>query len=297
MWAAASLLAAVHVYPNGIVFPYSNGGLDPWSAGGVTQNISNSLVAVVIPDGAHHLDLRSRSPLDPKSVQQARAMEVCLMKEWIEKARHSHWCGTATTLAFTPLLALLGLGQDSWYGHWSISLLLPHLHLVATACVHERGRQQVDGEHSHMINSSQSAWIELPALVCFPLLPFSNAVLYYTVRGSCSRLAALLLTALSDCSNCWCIQQWITWECCWWWNSCGLQCDWTEITSYCHFGGEVGELKVCKGTKQPLPFGISVGKEVNVQLFSYLVFQQLFNWWIFVFCAEWSGLGPDSLCW
>lgn len=88
--AAASLVTAVHMDPNEIVFPYSNGGLDPWSAGGVTQNISSSLVAIVIPDGAHHLDLRSRNPLDPKSVQQARAMEICLMKEWIEKARHSH---------------------------------------------------------------------------------------------------------------------------------------------------------------------------------------------------------------
>lgn len=87
---AAASLTAVHTCPNEIVFPYSNGGLDPWSAGGVTQNISNSLVAVVIPDGAHHLDLRSHNPLDPKSVQQARAMEICLMKEWIEKARHGH---------------------------------------------------------------------------------------------------------------------------------------------------------------------------------------------------------------
>ncbi|XP_074996287.1 lysosomal Pro-X carboxypeptidase isoform X3 [Calonectris borealis] len=69
---------------------FSNGGLDPWSAGGVTQNITDSLVAIVIPDGAHHLDLRSRNPLDPKSVQQARALEICYMKQWIEKARHSH---------------------------------------------------------------------------------------------------------------------------------------------------------------------------------------------------------------
>ncbi|KAM9390314.1 lysosomal Pro-X carboxypeptidase [Phaethornis superciliosus] len=69
---------------------FSNGSLDPWSAGGVTQNITDSLVAVVIPEGAHHLDLRSRHPLDPKSVQQARALEVCYMKQWIEKARHSH---------------------------------------------------------------------------------------------------------------------------------------------------------------------------------------------------------------
>lgn len=64
----------------------------------------------------------------------------------------------------------------------------------------------MDGEHSRMINSSRSAWIELPALVCFPLLLFSNAVLWHTVMGSCSRLVALLLAALCDCSSCWCIR-------------------------------------------------------------------------------------------
>ncbi|NXI68716.1 PCP carboxypeptidase, partial [Anseranas semipalmata] len=69
---------------------FSNGGLDPWSAGGVTQNISDSLVAIMIPDGAHHLDLRSRNPSDPKSVQQARVLEVHYMKQWIEKARREH---------------------------------------------------------------------------------------------------------------------------------------------------------------------------------------------------------------
>lgn len=81
---------AVHTYPNEVFFPYSNGGLDPWSAGGVTQNITDSLVAIMIPDGAHHLDLRSRNPGDPRSVQQARALEICYMKQWIEKARHRH---------------------------------------------------------------------------------------------------------------------------------------------------------------------------------------------------------------
>ncbi|NWS53083.1 PCP carboxypeptidase, partial [Chunga burmeisteri] len=69
---------------------FSNGGLDPWSAGGVTENITDSLVAIVIPDGAHHLDLHGRNPLDPKSVQQARALEISYMKQWIEKARQSH---------------------------------------------------------------------------------------------------------------------------------------------------------------------------------------------------------------
>uniref|UniRef100_A0A8B9QMQ9 Lysosomal Pro-X carboxypeptidase n=1 Tax=Anas platyrhynchos TaxID=8839 RepID=A0A8B9QMQ9_ANAPL len=69
---------------------FSNGGLDPWSAGGVTQNISDSLVAIMIPDGAHHLDLRSRNPCDPKSVKQARVLEVHYLKQWIEKARREH---------------------------------------------------------------------------------------------------------------------------------------------------------------------------------------------------------------
>lgn len=78
--------------------------------------------------------------------------------------------------------------------------------VVIIACVHERGRQQADGERSQMINSSQSARIELPALVCFPLLLFSNAVPYHIVMGSCCRLVALLLAALSDCSSCWDIQ-------------------------------------------------------------------------------------------
>lgn len=41
--------------------------------------------------------------------------------------------------------------------------------------------------------------IELPALVCFPLLLFSNAVLYHIVMSSCSRIVALLLAVLSDC--------------------------------------------------------------------------------------------------
>ncbi|XP_053313875.1 lysosomal Pro-X carboxypeptidase isoform X2 [Spea bombifrons] len=66
---------------------FSNGGLDPWSAGGVKESISDSLVAIVIPEGAHHLDLRSNSAYDPRSVLQARALEVQYMKKWIEQHR------------------------------------------------------------------------------------------------------------------------------------------------------------------------------------------------------------------
>lgn len=66
---------------------FSNGGLDPWSAGGVTQNISDSLVSILIPDGAHHLDLRYSNELDPPSVRAARASEVKFFQQWIRQAK------------------------------------------------------------------------------------------------------------------------------------------------------------------------------------------------------------------
>lgn len=66
---------------------FSNGGLDPWSAGGVTSNITDSLVSVLIPDGAHHLDLRYSNDQDPPSVRAARALEVMYFREWISQAK------------------------------------------------------------------------------------------------------------------------------------------------------------------------------------------------------------------
>ncbi|XP_004075329.1 lysosomal Pro-X carboxypeptidase [Oryzias latipes] len=66
---------------------FSNGGLDPWSAGGVTYNITESLVSIMIPDGAHHLDLRYSTDLDPPSVRAARALELKFFQEWIDKTK------------------------------------------------------------------------------------------------------------------------------------------------------------------------------------------------------------------
>ncbi|XP_073937888.1 lysosomal Pro-X carboxypeptidase isoform X2 [Castor canadensis] len=62
---------------------FSNGDLDPWSGGGVTKDISDTLVAVIIPQGAHHLDLRANNAYDPKALLLARSLEVKYMKQWI----------------------------------------------------------------------------------------------------------------------------------------------------------------------------------------------------------------------
>lgn len=43
---------------------FSNGLLDPWHGFGVLEDVSDSVVAVVIPEGAHHLDV-SPHPTNP----------------------------------------------------------------------------------------------------------------------------------------------------------------------------------------------------------------------------------------
>lgn len=62
---------------------FSNGDLDPWSGGGVTKDITDTLVAINIRDGAHHLDLRASTAFDPPTLLLARLLEVKHMKRWI----------------------------------------------------------------------------------------------------------------------------------------------------------------------------------------------------------------------
>ncbi|EGZ26325.1 hypothetical protein PHYSODRAFT_327243 [Phytophthora sojae] len=64
---------------------FSNGNYDPCSATGVLQNYSDSVVAVLIDGGAHHLDLMFSNPLDPEPVKAARAAEKQHMKRWADE--------------------------------------------------------------------------------------------------------------------------------------------------------------------------------------------------------------------
>ncbi|XP_050441621.1 lysosomal Pro-X carboxypeptidase-like [Adelges cooleyi] len=66
---------------------FSNGLLDPWSSGGVLYNISNTVQAVIIPESAHHLDLRASNAEDPQSVIEARKYYKNSIRKWIDGYR------------------------------------------------------------------------------------------------------------------------------------------------------------------------------------------------------------------
>ena len=61
----------------------SNGELDPWSGCGVLEDVSDSLIAVIIKDGAHHLDLRASNDKDTDSVKAARETHKESIAKWL----------------------------------------------------------------------------------------------------------------------------------------------------------------------------------------------------------------------
>ena len=65
---------------------FSNGLYDPWHGGGILSNLSDTLLAVILPHGAHHLDLMFSNPADPPDAVAARKTEVQEMKRWVKEA-------------------------------------------------------------------------------------------------------------------------------------------------------------------------------------------------------------------
>lgn len=66
---------------------FSNGEYDPWRGGGVLHNLTESLHAVFIDGGAHHLDFMWPTKMDPPSVIAARKAERQIISGWIDEAR------------------------------------------------------------------------------------------------------------------------------------------------------------------------------------------------------------------
>lgn len=64
---------------------FFNGLRDPWSGGGVLTDISQSVVAIVAKEGAHHVDLRYSTKEDPKWLQEVRKREVNIIENWISQ--------------------------------------------------------------------------------------------------------------------------------------------------------------------------------------------------------------------
>ncbi|PIA25035.1 hypothetical protein AQUCO_13300024v1 [Aquilegia coerulea] len=73
---------SLKMFGSNIIF--SNGLLDPWSGGGVLQNLSETIVALVSKEGAHHIDLRASTDDDPDWLVEQRKSEIKLIKSWIK---------------------------------------------------------------------------------------------------------------------------------------------------------------------------------------------------------------------
>ena len=70
------------------------------------------MVSLIIPEGAHHLDLRAADPKDPPSVTKARDIERQYIKKWIEEAGDTG----NSTLRFRPGSPdSIYLGSNSFY--------------------------------------------------------------------------------------------------------------------------------------------------------------------------------------
>ena len=83
-----SLCTVARVTSRDLMKTAGSGLLDPWSSGGVTpdklpKGAQKSIQAVVIKEGAHHLDLMFSHPDDPPSVIAARRTEVEAIRSWV----------------------------------------------------------------------------------------------------------------------------------------------------------------------------------------------------------------------
>ena len=54
-------------------------------AGGILESVSETVIALEVKEGAHHLDLMWAEDDDPQSVRDVRDKERACMKRWIKQ--------------------------------------------------------------------------------------------------------------------------------------------------------------------------------------------------------------------
>lgn len=65
---------------------FSNGLQDPWHAGGQLTNATATMIAITIPNGAHHQDLNGgNSPNDTPDMLAARRQEMRILADWLQE--------------------------------------------------------------------------------------------------------------------------------------------------------------------------------------------------------------------
>jgi hypothetical protein len=68
---------------------FTNGLNDGWSVGGIQSNLSNSLLALNFPNGAHHSDLSGRGPSedDTADIKQGFKSVIQILGSWLDEIR------------------------------------------------------------------------------------------------------------------------------------------------------------------------------------------------------------------
>ena len=68
---------------------FTNGMNDGWSAGSVNANLSSTLIAINMPNGAHHSDLSHDppGPNDTPDITAGRAQAVRLLSNWLDEIK------------------------------------------------------------------------------------------------------------------------------------------------------------------------------------------------------------------
>lgn len=76
-----------------------------WFFLGVLRSYNENVDVLIIPEGAHHIDLRADHKLDPASVKEARMFHTKKIKKWINDFWKLKWLRRITQnwMNFFPL--------------------------------------------------------------------------------------------------------------------------------------------------------------------------------------------------